>query len=199
MPHRYTLEQVKFIYEHVKGRSNKELLKMFNDYFKTDLTLTQIRAFKKNRKLGSGLTGHFEKGHTPFNKGKKGLSKGGEATQFKKGDKPWNHKPIGYERVDRDGYVLVKVSDTGDWHKRWKHKHKVIWEEANGPIPPGHKLLFADQNKQNITLDNLILVTNSQMAMINKNGLLTNNPDFNRTGILIADIYQKISDRKKKR
>jgi hypothetical protein len=35
----------------------------------------------------------FQKGHTTWNKGKKGISIGGVATQFKKGDVPHNKLP----------------------------------------------------------------------------------------------------------
>ncbi|SHI03030.1 HNH endonuclease signature motif containing protein [Virgibacillus chiguensis] len=140
----------------------------------------------------------MKKGNVPANKGTKGLyNVGGNKTSFKKGQKAHNYKPVGSERIDRDGYVLIKVSDDGPWQKRWRHKHKLLWEKANGPVPPGHKLLFADQNKQNIKLDNLILVTEKQMATLNKKGLIKNDADLTKTGILLADIYQKVSERKK--
>lgn len=38
-------------------------------------------------------------------------------------------------------------------------KHRFLWETANGPIPKGHKVIFADGDKTNITLDNLIMVS----------------------------------------
>lgn len=199
MAHKYTEEQAKFIRDNVQGRSTYELTQLFNKTFGLNLEVRKIRAYMKNHGLRNGINAQFKKGHIPANKGTKGLyNVGGNRTSFKKGNKPQNYKPIGYERVDREGYVLVKVSDTGPWHQRWKHKHKVIWEEANGPIPKGYKLIFLDGNKQNISLDNLQLVTSAQLARLNQHHLIFNNPDLTRTGVLIADIYDKIGKRKRK-
>ncbi|AUJ23138.1 HNH endonuclease [Virgibacillus dokdonensis] len=194
----FTHEQEMFIRENVKGLGNQELADLVNKTFDLSITRKQMKNWKRNHNLSSGLTGRFEKGNVPVNKGTKGLyNVGGNKTSFKKGQKAHNYKPVGSERIDRDGYVLIKVSDDGPWQKRWRHKHKILWEKANGPVSPGHKLLFADQNKQNIKLDNLILVTEKQMATLNKKGLIKNDADLTKTGILLADIYQKVSERKK--
>ena len=194
----FTTAQIEFIKANAKGLTNQELADLVNKTFDLLISARQMNTWKQNHGVTSGLDFCFKKGSVPANKGTKGIyNVGGNKTSFKKGQEPLNYKPIGYERVDRDGYVLVKVQDNGPWHERWKHKHKVLWEKVNGQVPHGHKLLFADQDKQNINLENLILVSNKQMATLNKKGLLTNNPDFNRTGIIMADIYSKISERKK--
>lgn len=194
----FTKEQKEFIKKHVTGLLTRELTDLVNSTFNLSVTLKQMHAYKKNHKLTSGLNTTFRKGQDPANKGTKGLYNiGGNRTSFKKGQIPHNYKPVGSERIDKNGYLLIKISDEGPWQKRWKHKHKIIWEEANGPIPDGHKLLFADQDKSNLTLDNLILVSNSQLVILNKNGLLTKNKEFNKTGIIMADLHQKINERSK--
>lgn len=198
VPGLFTTEQKDFIKQNVNGLSNQKLADLVNKKFNLSVTAKQVRTWKKNNRISSGLTGQFEKGSVPANKGTKGLyNVGGNKTSFKTGQRPNNYKPIGTEKIDKYGYVLVKVQDDGPWHKRWRGKHKVIWEKENGPVPPGHKLLFADQNKQNLSLDNLILVTNKQMVTLNTKGLLTNKPDLNKTGLIVADLYHKISERKK--
>lgn len=195
--HFFTPEQAEFIQENVYGRSNLNLLELFNKHFHLDLGINQIKAFKKNNKLSSGLTGQFEKGSVPFNKGTKGLTSANK-TSFKKGQMPHNHRPIGSERIDKDGYTLVKISDHKDWHKRWRHKHKVVWEQANGrAIPKGYKILFGDGNRQNFDLDNLILVTNKQLLVMNHKKLIQKDADSTRTGVIIADIYSKLNELKK--
>ncbi|MEK4715261.1 HNH endonuclease signature motif containing protein [Sporosarcina sp. FSL K6-5500] len=198
MVHRWTAEQRKFVKDNLTGMKQKDTLVMFNEHFGTEIKINQLRAFVKNNGFTSGLNTRFKKGQVPVNKGTQGLyNVGGNSTSFKPGERAINYKPVGYERIDRDGYVLVKVQDDGPWHKRWRHKHKVMWEKECGPIPPGHVLLFADQNKQNLALDNLILITRKQLVTLNKKDLLANNADLTRTGIIVADIYQRISDRKK--
>ncbi|MGM0776935.1 MAG: HNH endonuclease signature motif containing protein [Bacillota bacterium] len=194
----FNRQQEVFIRANVKGLSNQELTDLINQEFGLNVTRKQVKAFKNNHRISSGLTGHFKKGCTPVNKGTKGLyNVGGNSTSFKPGQKPKNYVPVGSERIDTDGYTLIKVQDEGPWHKRWKHKHKILWEEANGPIPKGHCLIFLDRNKQNLSLDNLQLITKKQLARLNQNHLISSEPEITKTGILIADIYSKIGDRKK--
>jgi hypothetical protein len=198
MPHHYTHEQADFIKANLIGRGNAELTAMFNSHFGLNLKVSQIKSFKHNKRWSSGLDGRFEKGRAPSNKGTKGLyNVGGNRTSFKKGQKPLNFKPVGTERIDRDGYILVKVSDDGPWHKRWRHKHKVVWEDVHGPIPKGHCLIFLDRDKLNLSLENLQLITQKQLVRMNQNHLISENPEITKTGIIIANIYSKIGDRKK--
>jgi hypothetical protein len=192
----FTKEQKIFIKNHVNGRTNQNLADLVNETFNLSITAKQIKNWKRNHGLSSGLKG--SEGIAPPNKGTRGLyNVGGNKTSFKKGQKAHNYKPVGTERIDQDGYVLVKVSDNGAWHKRWRHKHKVIWEEANGAIPPGHVLLFLDGNSQNVTLDNLICISNSQLARMNQHHLIFNDPEMTKTGLKIAEIYKTIGERRK--
>lgn len=194
----FTDGQFEFIKENVTGRLNQELADLINEKFGLQITAKQMNTFKKNHGLVSGLDCRFKKGSVPANKGTKGVyNVGGNRTSFKPGHKPLNYKPVGYERVDRDGYTLVKVSDDGAWHERWRHKHKVIWEEANGPIPEGHVVLFADQDRSNIVLDNLILIPQSSLSIVNRRGLLFKDADLTKTGLIMADIYKKVGERKR--
>jgi hypothetical protein len=194
----FTKEQKAFIKEKVKGLSNQKLADLVNQNFNLSVTAKQMKTWKSNHSLSSELKG--SEGMDPPNKGTKGLyNVGGNRTSFKKGHKPANYKPIGTERIDRDGYVLIKVSDVGDWHERWKLKQVVVWEEAHGPIPKGHCLLFLDGDKQNITLGNLQLISRKQLARLNQNHLISDNADLTRTGIIVADIYSKIGERRKKK
>ncbi|MGU9097373.1 HNH endonuclease signature motif containing protein [Clostridium perfringens] len=188
-----TEEQAEFIKNNVKGLGNAELAKLFNEKFGTDVTMVQIRTFKKNHNLKSGLDGRFKKGHTPFNKGKKGEFKGSKETWFKKGHKPVNYKPIGSERVNVDGYIEIKVADPN----KWRLKQRVVWEEHHGEIPNGYLVLFLDRNKQNLDINNLILVSKKQLAFLNKNKLIKEDKELTKTGLIIADLLIKISDAEK--
>lgn len=146
----------------------------------------------KRKKITTGRTGFFEKGHTPFNKDKKNLQKR-NSTSFKKGCIPHNYMPIGSERVNSDGYVDVKVSEN-----KWKQKHIIIWEKANGPIPSKHCLIFADRNKLNVSLDNLILVTRRELCKMNRDNLITTNKEITEVGHTLTKLKLKLSDRSKK-
>ena len=71
--HTYSDEQKLFIENNAKGMSNKELTEKFNTYFNLNLEVSQIKSFKGNNKISSGLNGRFRKGQTSWNKGKKRL------------------------------------------------------------------------------------------------------------------------------
>ncbi|MCU5282291.1 HNH endonuclease signature motif containing protein [Bacillus thuringiensis] len=193
MKHFYTEEQKLFLTKNIKGRTRKELCEMFNEHFNLNLGLNQITAYIKNNGLNSGIDTRFTKGQDSWNKGAKGIRAGGIQTQFKKGQKPHNYKPVGSERVNGDGYVDVKIADPN----KWRAKHRLLWEEENGPIPKGYVIIFGDGNRRNFQQDNLILVSKSQLAILNKNQLIQNDADLTRAGIVIADIYKKIGERKK--
>ena len=194
----YPGEVKDFIHENYKGVSYKGMADLLNKTFGTSYTKNQMQAYYKNHKLNSGLKGYFKKGHIPFNKGKKGLHQGGEATQFKPGHKPANWMPVGSERINADGYVDIKIQD-GKLQKNWKQKHLLLWEEAHGPVPDNHVVLFADGDCLNVTLDNLMLISRSELVVMNKRGLIAQDPDLTKMGKVVADVILKIGDRKKRR
>jgi HNH endonuclease len=117
-----------------------------------------------------GAACRFQRGHVPANKGlrRPGWSRGRMAeTQFKPGARPHTWKPIGSTRLTRDGYLQRKISDTGYPPKDWVGVHILLWEEAHGPIPKGHALVFKDRNKSHICLDNLELITRRELMRRN--------------------------------
>jgi hypothetical protein len=113
-----------------------------------------------------GKAHRFPKGHVPANKGlrRPGYAPGGMAeTQFKPGRRP--RIAVGGHRVDCEGFLMRRVSDTG--YNDWRYEHRLLWEEANGPIPKGHKLAFRDCDRKHVVLDNLELVTDAEMMRRN--------------------------------
>jgi hypothetical protein len=75
----------------------------------------------------------------------------------------------------------------------------VLWEEKNGKVPEGHVLTFLDGDKRNISLENLALITMAESLEITRSNLRSANPDFTKTGILIAKVKIARSKRKKNR
>lgn len=193
MAHKYTKEQADFIKTNINGTKTDELTKMFNVQFGLSLKQSQIKSFVTNHGLKSGVDCRLKKGNVPFNKGKKGTY-GWEPTQFKKGNKPHNYMPVGSERINGDGYIDVKIADPN----KWRPKHLLIWEKINGAVPNGHVVIFGDGNKLNLDINNLILVSRRQLVTLNKKQLIKNDAELTKTGILIADLYHKISQAKSK-
>lgn len=190
--HDWTTEEKEYLKEITPGRHHKEILELLNKKFQYQFNINQVRSAIKRNKVYTGFTGRFEKGNVPFNKGKKGLNPA-NSTSFKKGNIPANYKPVGTERIDVDGYVLVKTKDPNTW----KLKHRVIYEEHFGKIPKGHVLVFLDRNKQNFNLDNLILVNRNELLILNRYYLLFKDEKLNRVTINFAKLKQKIIDKEK--
>jgi len=198
--HRYTPEEIRFLKKNVKGRSSEELTKLFNKHFKLKLTVGRIRAATHNRRLRNGRDTRIKPGNIPPNKGKKGVYYDGcQVSWFKKGQKPINTMPIGSERVTVDGYTEVKFSDkSGNPSKRWKGKHTIIWEKKHGPVPKGYVVIFLDGNKQNFKLSNLQMISRAELAVMNHNGLFSNNKDMTKAGYALAAVKVAISRGKQK-
>jgi len=176
---------ISFIKENVKGKSLSELTALVNQTFATAYTEAQIKSFKTNRSLSSGLTGYFSKGHSPHNKGLKGIcAQGSEKGWFKKGHTPKNHRPVGSERVSIDGYVYIKIKESGTWVL----KHVYTYEKHHGPIPQGMIVTFKDGNRQNCNIENLLLMNRSESMIMTHFKLRAENPELMETGLLVSKI-----------
>ena len=192
--HIWSDEEKQYLAEITPGRGYKEIQSMMSCKFGFDYTHHQIKGAITRNKLNTGRTGRFEKGRATWNKGTKGLTKA-NVTSFKKGQKSHNYKPLGSERIVKDGYCEVKVSDTG---RRWRPKHVLIYEKHHGKVPKGSAVIFLDGDKRNFDIDNLYLVTRSQLAMLNKNSLIQKDAELTKTAINVVDLMKKISAIEKK-
>jgi len=191
--HKYTQEQIDYLAENITGREYTELATMFNQRFGLQLGVEQIKKAAQRRKLCNGRDTRFKPGLAPHNKGKK--CGGWEPTQFRDGQMPWNYRPVGSERVNRDGYLEIKTADP----KKWRSKHVIVWEEANGPVPKGYGVIFGDGDKSNFELSNLILVSRRELLVLNQHGLIGKSAELTKTGIAIAEIYIKLAELRKQK
>ena len=192
----FTQEQEQFVRDNIKGTLIMDLAEQINNRFDLSITPAQLRNYTKRNKLTSSVCCQYSKGHTPANKGKKMLPEVYEIakkTMFKKGQTPINHRPVGSERVNVYGYVEVKVAEPN----KWRLKHQVIYEEANGEIPKGHCIIFLDGNKTNVTLDNLILISRQELVRLNQDNLIFQNKEMTKAGINITKIKMAYLKRQK--
>ncbi|MDR3173379.1 MAG: HNH endonuclease [Treponema sp.] len=90
-------------------------------------------------------------------------------------------------------YIYVKTARPNVW----KMKHLVIWEAAHGPVPEGHRVIFADRDKTNFALENLILVTKGELAVMNRFGLIFPDKELTKTGKAVAEL-QLLTGRRKR-
>lgn len=133
--------------------------------------MASLDAIEAERLRVSGATHRYPKGHVPANKGTRrpGWHRGRmKETQFKKGQQNHNVMPVGSTRLC-DGYLYRKVSDVRyvPYTVNWKLVHHEVWEQANGPVPPKHAVIFKDGNRQNVALENLELITRRELRIRN--------------------------------
>lgn len=183
----------------IPGRQSKEIQRLAKETLGLDLTMSQIRSWKKNHKTPSGYDTRFRPGHIPDIKGKKWnefmtpeAQKRSRLNQFKKGNIPKNRKEVGDIYLRNDGYLWIKVRDYAK-NQNWQQYHRYIWEQANGPIPKGHVIIFLDGNRQNCKLENLTMVSEKVVAVANKWYGLTDDPDINRAILSAAELRHKVT------
>lgn len=139
----------------------------------------------------------FQTGHIPPNKGKKMSAEQYEkskGTMFKKGQSPKNTMKIGTEIVRGDGYLWRKI----DQPNKWKQVHRILWEEAHGPIPPGFNVQFKNKNSLDVRLENLYLISKADQLK-NENSLVARYPeDLQKVIRLRGSIKRQITMYNKK-
>lgn len=145
-----------------------------------DLAVVADWARERSSRPDHGGKAHqFKPGVPSWSKGTKGrvgVQEGCKATQFKPGrpaQEARNYVPIGSLRVTRDGILERKTTDDPSVYpaRRWTSVARLVWIDANGPIPEGHLVRFkpgmhtteADQ----ITVDKLECVSRAGHARMN--------------------------------
>lgn len=182
----FSQEQIKFIKANYGPMSRKELLAALNDKFELSITLGQLVSFVKNHGIKSGRTGYFKKGVPSWSKGTKGVLKANSGS-FKKGQVPHNWVPVGTDRINSYGYHDTKVAEPNVW----VGKHILLWEEINGSIPDDHNVRFKDGNKNNIVIDNLILVNKSEHQYLTLNKFTEQPEEVKETVLLLSRVQAK--------
>lgn len=189
-------EQENFVRQEAFGKTTEELTLLLNQKFGTSFSEKQIRSWKTRHRVSSFLSGRFEPGHPSWNKGKK-MSDSTRAkvkrTWFPKGNRPKNALPVNTEVVTTDGFIKVKIAEPNVW----KLKHHIVWEQAYGERPKGYGIRFKDGNRLNCDLDNLILLSNRERAIINKHfGEFTG--ELTLTGIALGKLKSIVSKKQSK-
>lgn len=194
--HKYTDEEKAFLKEYVPGHSHAEIAKAFTEKFGWEMTPAKVKSYIGNNHLNTGRTGRFQKGCSAHNKGKKVSPEVYEKmkkTMFTKGHIAEGHKPIGSERVNREGYIEIKVAEPN----KWRLKHNVVWETHNGTIPKGSIVIFLDGNQKNVDISNLHLITRAENLYLNRNNLRFSDPESTLTATNIAKLQIKAMEKQR--
>ena len=190
-PHYWSEEEINYLKEITPGRYTKEITQLMNEKFEYQFTESQIREAMKRYKIHSGIDTRFQAGYTPLNKGTKGVLKANGGS-YKAGHTPLNKRPIGSERKTADGYTEIKVGEPG----RWELKHRVLYEQYhNVKLGKEQIVIFLNRDKTDFSKENLVVIDRKTQIYLNKEGLMTDDKEINRTSIKIAELYKTIYEK----
>lgn len=140
MAFKYTAEMQDFIRNNAHSKQWHELADLFNAEFGTNKTPRQIQSQAHDIGVRNGLQ----------QKNKLGVGR---------------YRPVGSTRLDKDGYVVIKVADPCTW----KRAQLVEWEKYHEPINiRTEMLLFLDGNRQNYHISNLYKIPRKYISTLNK-------------------------------
>ena len=197
---KYTKEEKEFMKNYVPGHSHAEIREEFFKRFGYIPCKSFPSSYIKNNGLHTGRTGRFEKGQVPVNKGKKmpkSVYAKCKATMFKAGSITANTLHIGTEKKLADGYIWIKINDLPRVKKQenWVQKQRVVYEKHYGKIPQGYVVIFLDRNRENFDPENLAAIKRSDLALLNKQGLIYDDSNLTKVGIGIVRLSSKILER----
>jgi len=167
----------------IKNRPNKtikEIVPVFNKRFKTNFTYIQIR----NHCVYKGI--------------KSGIAKGGVGNVLNVGTEKVFDKSFGTVYVKISNKPRRNIHEFRGHTGMWRQKHFVVWEAVNGPIPRNHLVIFANGNKNDFDINNLLLVHKKELWYMGIHKLLSQNPEVTKTNLLITRHRLLILKRAKK-
>lgn len=153
------------------------------------------KAMNRALMLNAGKHTRFKKGIKPWNKDKKCpnlLLTNAVKTMFKPGRKPHNTREDNAMSIRKDSggrfYYYSKIKDG-----LWVLSHRLVWEQANGPIPAKHIVRFIDGNTMNLDLNNLECIPMSENA--NRNTIHRFPDDLKKVIRLKAKLNKQIKNK----
>ena len=181
--YKWTEVEISYLREIAEGRYISEICKLMSDRFNYEFRREQIKSFMNKHKIQNGMSRKPPKGREPWNKG---VKMGNSHIH--------NLKEVGYEYVDQEGFITIKLSNP----TRWVRKHKYIYEQHYGKLDKNEVIIFLDGNKNNFNVNNLKCVTRGQLAMLNNNKLIKEDARLTEMGIEVANLILKANEAKRK-
>ena len=199
--HKWTEEEINFLREVYPHYPNKEVIEMLKDKFGIETSRRNLLNVKNRYNIPNKVipnSGCYRKGKEPWNKGKtmpEETKAKVKKTWFKKGQIPKNHRPVGSTRIDRDGYKLIKIAEPN----KWIVYSRYVYEKAHGEkLKKNEAIIFADGNKLNFDIDNLVKVSRANLLYLNNNKLIFDDPELTKTGVNVSKVAEKINKLERK-
>ena len=174
---RYSKAEQAWIEQHRTLPRREAHAKFCKAFGRDDVSFDNFKALCTRKGWKTGRDGRIEKGATSWNAGMKmPPGKGGNhpnsrKTQFQSGVRQGVaiklYKPIGVERMTREGYLERKIHDGMPLQSRWRAVHLIRWEEKNGKLPQGMCLKCLDDNRLNTDPSNWEAIPRGMLPFLN--------------------------------
>jgi len=183
--HLWTEGNIAWLRANAVGLSVAEIARRFNRRFRAGVSVGAVRQRMYKNNIRNGVDARFKPGQVvPNGIGKGEYYAGSERGWFKKRGKPHNTALIGTVVKDTLGYLKIKVGEP----KEWVQLHHALWEHFHGPVPEGHKVLFGDGDRMNLSPKNLVCVSSAQLAVMNRQKFIYSDAGLTKTGALMASV-----------
>jgi hypothetical protein len=120
-----------------------------------------------------------------------GISRYGRNSPIRPGEQIGYTAPIGTERKNADGYMLVKVSDTGIKNADWKTKQAVMWEKYHNK-PPDGVVVFLNGDRTDFLENNLYCVSRKAHGIMCLNKWYTEDSERTLAAIKLCELLVAI-------
>lgn len=182
---KYSKAELQFV-ERRKGLTRRELHAAFLERFRrTDVSIGNLQYICKTRGWFTGRTdGPFKNGNIPFMKGRKRPPDPNQDKNLNK--KGMRYASPGNEKIHPYGYILITAERAGVL--KYVSKHKLLWEQTNGPVPKGMVLKCLDGDKQNTDPSNWECVPTGVLSRLRKRCFENAPPELKPTIIAVAKL-----------
>lgn len=199
---KYTDTMLKYLKEHSKVYSRKELTWRFNFIFHKHQTVNAIKKICAFYGFKAATDGKFVDGHDAWNKDmdveeykthfteESYLSSTQDTLphdyKYKVGDRCY--QSVNGKKVP---YIVVSTEPGVELKHRCKPETLYVWEKIHGPVPDGYSIMHLDGDNMNNDISNLIMVSDYERLIINSYGWQCH-PEIMKTGLMIAKLNKAL-------
>lgn len=192
----FSEDEKQWLIDFIPGHTTEETTDAFNKKFNRNMKISQIRSFRKNRKILCGISYRFKPGQKSWNKGRK-LTEEEKSklkdTWFKKGSKPINTHPVGTILKNKNHWK-IKIAEPNKWEAYARYVYK---QHYGCTLSKNTLIIHLDSNEDNNYIDNLAAVTKSELCRLNYEHLISTDPDITRAGIALVRLNMEITEKSK--
>jgi hypothetical protein len=159
----WTDEQIDFLKRHYKLIGDVELAEIFGKKWHKDKGWTKKHIEKKRRYMKLKRTRKQQLAIHKRNKDNGRFKICSVKMWDKRGRAPEGSIKMWRREFANSNEFVAHIKVNG----RYVHWNRWIWEMTYGPVPEGMNVVFKDGNNMNLSLDNLELISNGELARRN--------------------------------